>query len=637
MCGIAGVFSRSGPQRSSIIRRMTGTLRHRGPDADGFFEGHLCSLGHRRLSIIDVDAGIQPMFNEDERLAIVYNGEIYNHAELAVTLRSQGHVYRSHCDTETILHAYEQYGPEVVNRLRGMFAFAIWDCEREELFCARDRLGIKPFYYYHDSKVFLFASEIKAILEHPAVSPRLATGMLPEYLAFGYGSGQETLFRGIRKLMPGHFLRISAEHFEPRTHQYWNLPVTPSLRRQSDRDWISETRTRFDQVVESHQMSDVPLGIFLSGGLDSSAIAAVMQRKIDRPAKTFSVGHSGGHEEERCSELGWARTVAGALGTDHHEVSVGRAEFFAALPSLIWQEDEPIAWPSSVSLYFVSRLAAQHVKVVLTGEGSDECFAGYGRYRYQLINRRAQSVYGCLPDSLRRSIRERIESSNFLPADLRRKLKHTVLGRTPDLESLYLANFYGAFSRKEQACLLPSAHANPYSNFRGAFDEAGGLGLLEQMLYADKKAYLVELLMKQDRMSMAASIESRVPFLDHEFVEFAGTIPASLKLRGSSAKYVLKQAVAGLLPDEIIHRKKMGFPTPLKSWLLDPASAPLYDFLLEPGGLIAQELNVEFTRDLIARHRGGTEDATDRIWNLLNLQMWGDVFLYGRRERWVAA
>ena len=630
MCGIAGIFSRRAPHAPALIRRMTDAIRHRGPDADGFFEDRFCSLGHRRLSIIDVATGQQPMRNEDRRLVIVYNGEIYNHADLDRSLCDLGHTYRSHCDTETILHAYEQYGPDALRKLRGMFAFAIWDRDRQELFCARDRMGVKPFYFYHDANVFLFASEMKALLEHPAVLSRIETEVLPEYLAFGYGSGEKTLFRGVRKLMPGHFLRISPDRFEPRTQQYWNLPTAPSSRKQSDQDWIRETRTRLEQSVESHLMSDVPLGMFLSGGLDSSAILALMQRKIDRPAKTFSVGY----EEQRYSELGWAAEVAHVLGTDHHEVRVGRDEFFSALPNLIWHEDEPIAWPSSVSLYFVSRLASRHVKVVLTGEGSDECFAGYGRYRYQLLNLRAQSVYGQVPGSVRRSIRERIATSGFLSAELRRKLNHTVFGRSPDLESLYLANFYGAFSREDQTCLLPPTHARPYVHFRQYFDEAEALGPLEQMLYADKKTYLVELLMKQDQMSMAASIESRVPFLDHEFVEFAGTIPASLKLRRSSPKYVLKQAVADLLPAGIIHRKKMGFPTPLKSWLLDPASIPLYDFLLEPDGLIAQELNLEFTRDLITRHRNGTEDATDRIWNLLNLQMWGDVFLHGKREKW---
>jgi asparagine synthase (glutamine-hydrolysing) len=611
---------------------MTEAIRHRGPDADGFFQDSWCALGHRRLSIIDPAAGQQPMFSEDGRLAIVFNGEIYNHAELAVALRGTGHIYHSHCDTETILHGFEQSGVDSLTRLCGMFAFAIWDRERKELFCARDRLGIKPFYYYLDRDVFVFASEIKAVLEHPAVSARLETAVLPEYLAFGYGSDERTLFRGIRKLMPGHFLRIGPDRFEAEVVRYWNLPITPSARRQSDREWIEETRARLEQVVESHLMSDVPLGMFLSGGLDSSAIAAIMQRKIAAPAKTFSVGYS----EERYSELSWARTVANAIGTEHREVTVGREEFFSALPGLIWHEDEPITWPSSVSLYFVSRLAAQHVKVVLTGEGSDECFAGYGRYGYQMMNRRMWSFYRFVPELLRKAIRGHIAQSSLLSADLRRKLNHTVLGRTGDLESLYLANFYGAFSREEQAQLLGPNAGGAYSNFRRYYDEGAPLGPLEQLLYADKKTYLLELLMKQDQMSMAASIESRVPFLDHEFVEFTSAIPAHLKLHGSTAKYVLKEAAADLLPREIVHRPKMGFPTPLKAWLLDPASAPLYALLEEPGGLIAQELDLSLVRTLIRRHREGREDATDRIWNLLNIQIWGDIFITGKRERWLS-
>ncbi len=616
----------------AVLLRMTDQISHRGPDADGFFLDRFCGLGHRRLSIIDPALGAQPMFNEDQRLAIIFNGEIYNHSVLAGPLRALGHVYRTHCDTETILHAYEEYGSGALGRLRGMFSFAIWDQDKRELFCARDRLGIKPFYYYFDGQSFVFGSEIKAILEHPAVSAELEQAVLPEYLAFGYGSGELTLFRGIRKLMPGHSLRISVASFTPRIERYWELPTRPGTVERSDHEWIAETRTRLEEAVESHLMSDVPLGMFLSGGLDSSAVAAILQRKTATPAKTFAVGYA----EQQYSELPWARTVAAAIGTDHHEVTISRAEFFGALPKLIWHEDEPIAWPSSVSLYFVSCLAAEHVKVVLTGEGSDECFAGYGRYEYQLMNRRAWSAYRFVPERLRRIVRAQIASSSLLSADLRRKLNHTVLGRSGDLESMYLANFYGAFSREEQQALLPGGADGAYDNFRYFFDQASALNPLEQMLFADKKTYLMELLMKQDQMSMAASIESRVPFLDHDFVEFSCGMPAHLKLRGRTAKYALKEAVKDLLPPEIVHRVKMGFPTPLKAWLHDPESAWLYEFLDERDGFVSQSLDRAEVRKLIQRHREGVEDATDRIWNLLNLQFWGDVFLNGKRERWMS-
>jgi asparagine synthase (glutamine-hydrolysing) len=633
MCGFAGYLTREPSSESSaVVRRMTECIRHRGPDAEGFLHDAHCALGHRRLRIIDLAGGRQPMFNETERLAIVYNGEIYNHAQLAASLREAGHVYRTRCDTETIIHAFEEHGAESLNCLQGMFAFVIWDRDRRELFCARDRLGIKPFYYYLDRDVFVFGSEIKAILEHPAVSARLETAVLPEYLAFGYGSDERTLFRGIRKLMPGHFLRIAVETFDAEIVRYWNLRVTSQRPRLSDREWIDQTRVGLERVVESHLMSDVPLGTFLSGGLDSSAITAILQRKISAPVQTFSVGY----DEEPFSELSYARMVATSIGTDHHEIRVNRDSFFQALPMLIWHEDEPITWPSSVSLYFVSRLASQHVTVVLSGEGSDELFAGYDRYRYQLLNQRAWSLYRLVPQRLRALVRDQLAHSSWLSADLRRKLKHTVLGRTPELESLYLENFYAAFSRREQAQLLRAASTGSYANYGRYFDEAAALGPLEQMLYADKKTYLVELLMKQDRMSMAASIESRVPFLDHEFVEWTAQIPAGLKLHGATAKHILKQAVADLLPREIIHRPKMGFPTPLKSWLMQPTAAPLYSFLEERDGLIAEYLDVNVVRDLIGRHRQGVEDATDRIWNLLNFQLWGDIFLNGKRDRWMS-
>ena len=642
MCGIAGFFLRShsaDPARNQrIIRAMTDSIAHRGPDDDGFLVAPAAAnssvaLGHRRLSIIDVSVhGHQPMFNETGALAIIYNGEIYNHADLRPALEAAGHVYGSHCDTETILHSYEQHGQDCVKAFRGMFAFAIWDTRTSTLFCARDRLGIKPLYYYFDGEIFVFASEIKALLEHPSVSARLDPSLLPEYLSFGYMSGEETLFQGIRKLMPGHTLTISAAEFRPVIRQYWEIPVTQQPDDRSDAEWIRQCRERLETSVRLRLMSDVPLGMFLSGGVDSSAIAALMQRMVTEPVKTFAVGY----KEAQFSELDYARQVAAQIGTDHHEVVIGMEEFFNSLPSLIWHEDEPISWPSSVSLYHVSKLASAQVKVVLTGEGSDELFAGYGRYRYQLMSQAQMRAYGVVPQSVRSLIRKQIATSSLLPADLRRKLKHTVLGRTETLQSLYLENFYGAFSARDVEQLLgPGTRSGEaYAHFVSAFDSVPQLPYLERLLYADKKTYLVELLMKQDQMSMAASIESRVPFLDHPFVEFASQIPPHMKLRGKVGKYILKEAVSDLLPASIIHRKKMGFPTPLKQWLLEPSAASLYDFLLEKDTLLAEYIDRPALTSLLTRHRNGSEDATDRIWNLLNLQLWGDMFLKGRRARW---
>ena len=631
MCGIAGYLSlRPDGARESTVRQMTSSLAHRGPDGDGYFVDSFAALGHRRLSIIDLGGGRQPMFNEDDNLAIIYNGEIYNHGDLRPDLEKAGHQYRSHCDTETILHAWEQWGGTCVERFRGMFAFAIWDRTRRSLFCARDRLGIKPFYYFCNGKIFAFASEIKALLRHPEISAEFNQDSLPEYLTFGYTSGEQTMFKGIRKLMPGHTLRISLDHFAPVVRQYWEMPLSGASERMSEEEWVAELRRRLEETVRLRLMSDVPLGMFLSGGVDSSAIAAIMRRMVDMPVKTFSVGYA----ERRYSELEYASSVARRIGTDHHEVVIGMDDFFGALPSLIWHEDEPIVWPSSISLFFVSRLASEHVKVVLTGEGSDELFAGYGRYQYQLWNQKWADRWSLIPAFLRLSVRRAIASSPLLRADIRRKLAHTFLGRSSDLQSLFLDNFYGAFAVEAQTRMLsdPSlvARSSPYANYLSFWEKGRNLSGLERMLYADRKTYLVELLMKQDQMSMAASIESRVPFLDHHLVEWSCSVPASLKLRGREGKYILKKAVEDILPADIVYRKKMGFPTPLKSWLLDPAASSIYDAIEAPGTLLSEYLDRNAVSILLSRHRSGVEDATDRIWNLYNLQVWGNIYLRGQ-------
>ena len=632
MCGIAGyVTTAPASAGQATLARMTDVIRHRGPDDFGYYHDDWAHLGSRRLSIVDLAGGHQPMSNEAGTLWITYNGEIFNHAELRPALERAGHRYATRSDTETILHAYEQHGAGCLALLRGMFALAIWDRERRRLFCARDRLGIKPFYYYWDGRLFAFASEIKALVEHPAISPAVEEALLPEMLGFGYSSGERTLFRNIRKLMPGQHLTLDAAAPEPRLRieTYWDVPA-PVAEARDDRDWIAETRQRLEETVRLRLMSDVPLGMFLSGGVDSSAIAALVQRFAPGPLKTFAVGY----RETEFSECGYAAEVAQAIGAEHHETVVSRDDFFAALPRLIWHEDEPITWPSSVSLYFVSKLAAERVKVVLTGEGSDEIFGGYERYRWNLLNRRGAAAYQYVPGPLRRWIRAQTASSRLLNAGLRRKLQHTFLGREPGIESMYLDNFYCAFSETEQKQLLRVPGAGLYENYLGYWNARPDATPLARMLYADQKTYLVELLMKQDQMSMAASIESRVPFLDHPLVEFSARIPDRLKLRGSVQKYILRKAVEDLLPRGILERKKMGFPTPLRNWLLDARAEPLYAALRARDGFLASYLDLGQVESLIDRHRCGFEDATDRIWRLLNLQLWGDLFLTGRRERW---
>ncbi len=637
MCGIAGFITVT-PQtgHDAVLKRMTEVIAHRGPDDCRFYTDTYASLGHRRLSIIDLAAGHQPMSNEDGTHWIVYNGEIFNHSTVRPELERAGHVYKTHCDTETILHSYEQYGPECLQRFRGMFSFALWDRGTRTLFCARDRLGIKPFYYYWDGRVFAFASEIKALLEHPAVPCRFHEPGLPEYLAFGYLSGEDTLFSGIRKLMPGHHLtlRLNGQQQTPSIQRYWDAPPAASAAtEQSDENWIRECRQRLEETVQMRLMSDVPLGMFLSGGLDSSAIAALMRRMRTEPVKTFAVGY----REARYSELSYARQVSEKIGTDHHEVVIGSDEFFGSLPKLIWHEDEPVVWPSSISLHFVSELAAKHVKVVLTGEGSDELFGGYSRYARYAWNERWNRRYRMVPEFLRRQVKQWVSGSSLLGADTRRKLQHTFIGRSDTIEDLYLDNFYSAFNADENQRFTRSDTGSRviYESYLNSWNRYPHASALSRLLYADQKTYLVELLMKQDQMSMANSIESRVPFLDHPFVEFAARVPDRLKIRNGIGKYIVKKAVEDLLPHDIIHRTKMGFPTPVRDWLSGPDAEPLLAKLR--GGIVSEYLDTVQVNGLLDRHRRGVEDATDRIWRLLNLQIWGHLFLTGERDQWLRA
>jgi asparagine synthase (glutamine-hydrolysing) len=609
---------------------MCGTIVHRGPDDEGYSISAAVGLGMRRLSIIDLKTGHQPMSNEDGSVWLVYNGEIYNHLAVRSELLSRGHVFRTQCDTETIVHAYEEYGRDCVRHLRGMFAFALWDARRRGLFAARDRLGIKPFYYRHTDREFLFASEIKAILAHPAARAEFNPNVLPEYLAFGYLSGRDTFFAGIQKLMPGHWLEIG-EDGQLRTEPYWDLVPCTDDRPRAESYYVQGYRDRLEQAVSSHLMSDVPLGVFLSGGVDSSSAAALMTRICRAPVETFSVGYP----EQPFSELQYAREAAKHINSIHHEVTVSRQDFFDALPNLIWHEDEPIAWPSSVSLYFVARLARERVTVVLTGEGADETLAGYTRYAFTLKNALFDRTYrGLAPWALRSGVRRFISESSVLKAPLRRKLEHTFLARDGESwPSFYLDNFYSAFSAREQAQLVTESDGEAideaaYRHVLGYWNRSGG-PLLQRLLYTDIKTYLVELLMKQDNMSMAASIESRVPFLDHELVEFANGIPAKLQISGLTGKRILKKAVGDLLPDSILNRRKLGFPTPWSYWLGGAQIDEIEGLLTGPRASGRRLFRTDVLKRLFKEHRSRYRDHYDRIWRLLNLEVWFRVVLEG--------
>ncbi|MCC6590944.1 MAG: asparagine synthase (glutamine-hydrolyzing) [Bryobacterales bacterium] len=634
MCGIAGfVSTNSPPGAERILRRMGDVIAHRGPDDSGYYSDTHAFLAHRRLSIVDLSTGHQPMANEDRTKWVIYNGEIFNHAELRPELEARGHRYGSRADTEAILHGWEEYGPTTVTKFNGMFAFAAWDAKRRRLFCARDRHGIKPFYYYWDGKHFVFASEIKALLEFPEVPAICNESALAEHLTFGYVSSEETLFHGIQKLPPAHYLELEWRdgRFELSTNQYWETPLFADPMDIDEHEAVEECRRRFEKTVESRLMADVPLGVFLSGGVDSSAVTAVMRKHFSGPLKSFAVGY----REQQYAELTWAEQVAKAIGTEHHEIVIGFDDYFGSLPKMVWHEDEPICFPASIPLYFVSELASREVKVVLTGEGSDELFAGYERYRYHLINEAALKAYRFVPGGLQGLVRGLVPKIPNL--SLRRKLEHTFLFRTPDLDSLYLDNFYGGFPLAQVLDLATSPlirHSSPYRSYHAFWSVQPQQSTLARLLFSDHKSYLIELLMKQDQMSMAASIESRVPFLDHTFVEFAMRLPDKLKL-GKGGKRIFKKAVEDLLPKEIVYRTKMGFPTPLRQWLGEERSNFVRRYLCEPKGFLSQIMDLRKLQALMDRHERRQEDATDRIWRLVNLQVWGDLFLLNRTVPWM--
>ena len=634
MCGINGIALSSKSRQCidvALLERMRDIIRHRGPDGKGIFIDGPVGLGHRRLSIVDVAGGPQPMTNEDGSLHITYNGEIYNHAEFRSSLVARGHVYRSHCDTETILHLYEEYGESCVNYLRGMFAFAIWDQRKRELFIARDRLGVKPLYYVHDANGSLFfGSEIKTLLEAGAVKPQLNFCALPDYLANHATCGEDTLFRNVKRLLPGHTL--CWRNGEVTIREYWDLSFAKHTNNErTDEDLIAEWTEMFRNSVRLRLMADVPLGMFLSGGIDSSAIAAVMSDMVDEPIKTFSVAFA----EREANELEYARLVAQAFKTDHHEIVVSPDDFFNVLPKLVWHEDEPLAHPSSVALYFVSHLASQKVKVVLTGEGSDELLAGYGRYWRTILNLAFGARYEQLTTA---KLRELIQSGiEHMPSGskIKQKLLRTFLTVPPDIESIYFDNF-AVFSRAMQHDLLTAearefiGQNDPYRYGRATLMQTDSTSLLNRLLYADIKTYLHELLMKQDQMSMATSVESRVPFLDHKLVEFTSGLPERLKLRGRTTKYILRKSMQGVLPEKILSRPKMGFPVPIGAWFRGAQSWVVNEYILSERTMKRGIFDPNYVQTLVKRHQIGGEDHSERLWALVNFEIWQRQFFDGQ-------
>jgi asparagine synthase (glutamine-hydrolysing) len=614
MCGICGIAF-ADPSRAVLPRTldaMMTIMAHRGPDDHGQHLAGSVGFGHRRLSIVDLAGGHQPLSNEDGSVWIAFNGEIYNHAELRVELEAAGHRYRTHSDTETLVHLYEAEGIRAPRRLRGMFAYAIWDDPRQRLVLTRDHTGIKPLYFAPVADGGLvFGSEIKCLAASGLVDIEVDPTCIEEYFASGHVSGERTLLRGVFKLPAGATLVWEGGRWS--IERYWTIPepnATVSEPAAADEFW-----TRFVDSVRSQLMSDVPLGAFLSGGIDSSLLVAAMRAAgVDR-IKTFSVGYS----EAEASELPVARMVARALGTEHHEAIVEGSRFFDDLPELTWQRDLPLSFSASIPLYHLARLAGEHVTVVLTGEGSDELFAGYGRYPRGLLNMRwGRTLDRTLPGNLRRGLAATVRrlGSGYVGT----RLARSFLANPGTFEHGYLEPFSDVASPARGALLSPDlSMARPW----GDLDAMVARELLEKhpleaLLRYDTQTYLEELLMKQDAMSMAASIESRVPFLDHLLVEWATTVPASAKLRGRVGKVLVREAARAHLPRQVVDGPKRGFLVPLGRWLREQGRGSLDAYLPSAGDPFVEDA---FARRLVREHADG-RDRTGTLWRLLAFQVW---------------
>ena len=620
MCGICGI-ARSAPSGyidASALSRMREVLTYRGPDDAGTYIGAGIGLAIRRLSIIDIAGGHQPMCNEDRTLWIVFNGEIYNYLELRQQHLGHGHLFASNSDTEVILHLYEQYGADCVNYLNGMFAFAIWNSQTEELFLARDRVGVKSLYYTIVGGTLLFASEIKSLLQYPGVRAEPDLEAMDEFLRYGYTHTPRTLFTGILRVPEGHVATWKRGTFT--LNQYWDVSFASGPRKSEDA-LKEEFLDLLRDSVRLRLRSDVPVGVLLSGGIDSSAVTGLLAESVPK-LQTFSIGFE---QAADCSELGFARQVARQFGTDHHETILSADTFLDFIPTFVYHMDEPVSDGASIPLYFVSALAAKHVKVVLSGEGADELFGGYSIYRYMLL----LEQYRRIPAAARRPLDLLLGSLPSVGAKFR---KYTTLANLP-LDQRYTgprmydraqpASLYSTALRETlQGRDTQRAHRELWARTDASWHP------LSRMLYVDTKSWLPnDLLIKADRMTMAKSIELRVPFLDYRLIEFAARVRSRLKIRGSQTKYLLKRAMEGVLPHEIIHRPKLGFPTPLHQLLRDAGGAYVNDVLLGPSAVTRGYFRREAVQRLVTEHQQKVDDHHDVLWRLIVLEEWHRCFV----------
>jgi asparagine synthase (glutamine-hydrolysing) len=619
MCGICGLVAgerERAPDREAVAR-MSGRLVHRGPDDDGLFCEGPVALAARRLSIIDLAHGHQPIENEDGSAVVVQNGEIYNYRELKRELEGHGHRFATDCDTEVLVHGYEEWGEGFVERLRGMFAIALWDKRRQRLLLARDRFGIKPLYYRHAGGGLSFASELKAMLEQPGFSREIDPEAVAAYLAFNSIPGPLTIFKEARKLPPGHLLSWEAGEVALRRYARPDPPPASDVRSGSADQLAAELRKVLDDSVRAHLVADVPVGVLLSGGVDSGGLAALASRHVGEPLRTFSIGF----EEEGFNELSRARLVAERYGTDHHEL-VLRPDAVELFPKLVEAFDEPFGDSSALPTYLVSELAVSEVNVALSGEGGDELFGGYYTYVADLLARRVGRL-AALARPLAEALPSRTDRVGF---DYKAK-RFARAAALPPLERHH--GWKEIFSAQARADLAgPNASAwDPLDLYRERYAETAGAEPLARMQDVDLGIYLVDdLLVKTDRLSMAHSLELRVPFLDPKVAEFAFSLPTSLKVRGTAKKRLLRKALAPLLPREIVHGRKQGFSIPIAAWLRGPLE-PFAREVLAPSAIARQGLlDPAAVTPLLDRHVTGREDLSRQIWGLMALTLWFDRY-----------
>ncbi len=625
MCGIAGfVTSDRGAQiaeRESLLDRMCQVIRHRGPDEQGMIVCGRVALGMRRLSIIDLKTGQQPIYTEDRNLAIVFNGEIYNFQELKKELESLGHRFRTNSDTETIVHAYEEFGVGCLKKLRGMFAFAIWNFRDESLFIARDRVGKKPlFYQVAEGGDFVFGSELKTLLTYGKVSKQIDLSALDSYLTFGYVPEEFCIFKGVSKLEPGHFLMFRDGKVS--TESYWDFEYPPSHDARTEPEYVQGLRDKIEDAVRVRLISEVPLGAFLSGGVDSSTVVAMMSKFSGTPVKTFSIGFN----EDSFDELKYARIAAKHFGTEHHEF-IFTPEMVELAEDLVNFFDEPFSDASSLPTFMVSKMARDFVTVILSGDGGDEVFAGYTRY----ATHRKRNALARLPKSIRSGIIRPV--SEMLPHHAIGKnylfnISHDTIDRYVDSVSQFNMLQRRSLYSSDFQTQLNGSFGSGEKLFRDIAESPDGCGITDRMLYLDSKTYLPgDILTKVDRMSMANSLEARAPFLDHELIEYAVNIPAELKLKSMTTKYVLKKAMEGIVPNEILYREKQGFGVPIEEWINKQLRSQIYETLLEKRTIERGYFKRSYIETLLSEHSRRRRDHSHSLWVLFMLELWHRRFL----------